>query len=53
MLADDPALIEAWMLLGDEERVRTLTEDNASGAKAAKAVLDALESGQWQGIGRP
>lgn len=59
MLAKDPALIEAWMLLaarGDKqakEQLRTLTEHNESGKRAAEKVLDDLRSGKWAGIGRP
>jgi tetratricopeptide (TPR) repeat protein len=50
---DDPALLEAWMLLGDSERLRTLTARNPSGKTAAERVLDALRAGRWDGIGRP
>ncbi len=49
----DPASIEAWMLLGDAERLKTLTEANASGKAVAQRVLDALKDGRWEGIGRP
>ncbi len=53
LLRDDPALIEAWMILGDEARLRTLTEANPSGRRAAEATLAALRAGRWPGIGRP
>jgi len=53
LVEKDPALIEAWMLLGDSERLKTLTERNPAGKAAAERVLDALRAGRWQGIGRP
>jgi hypothetical protein len=53
LLATDPACIEAWMLLGEGEKVRTLTARNASGKRAAEQTLQALRAGKWQGIGRP
>jgi tetratricopeptide (TPR) repeat protein len=53
LLDDDPALIEAWALLGDAEHWRTLTEKNPSGRAAAERALDALRAGRWEGIGRP
>jgi hypothetical protein len=53
LVESDPACIEAWMLLGDAERIRTLTERNDSGKRAAEKTLAALRAGQWRGIGRP
>jgi Flp pilus assembly protein TadD len=53
LVDEDPALIEAWMLLGDAQRLRTLTENNSSGKTAAERVLANLRAGQWAGIGRP
>jgi tetratricopeptide (TPR) repeat protein len=53
LVAGDPALIEAWMLLGDAERLKTLTDRNPSGKAAAEGVVEALRAGRWQGIGRP
>jgi|GEM_PF-1919646 len=59
LLAGDPACIEAWMLLaerGDKEareHVRTLTEHNDSGRRAAEKVLADLQAARWSGIGRP
>jgi len=53
LASEDPACIEAWMLLGDAEKVRTLTSANASGRRAAEATLAALRAGRWRGIGRP
>ena len=53
LVDDDPALIEACMLLGDAERLKTLTEGNPSGKAAAERVLAALRAGRWEGIGRP
>jgi hypothetical protein len=53
LVRDDPACIEAWMLLKDEARVSTLTERNASGKRAAEITIEALRAGQWRGIGRP
>lgn len=53
LLEQDPACIEAWMLLGDGERVETLTERNASGKRAAEETLSSLRAGRWRGIGRP
>jgi hypothetical protein len=49
----DPACIEAMMLLEDDARVRTLTEKNDAGKRAAEANLAALQAGEWRGIGRP
>ena len=53
LVRQDPACIEAWMLLGDGARVKTLTEHNESGRQAAEKTLAALRAGQWRGIGRP
>ena len=53
LVEDDPALIEAWMLLGDAERLKTLTDRNPSGKAAAERNLAALRVGRWEGIGRP
>jgi tetratricopeptide (TPR) repeat protein len=53
LLKADPALIEAWVLLGDAEKVRTLTAANPSGKRDAEATLSALRAGRWRGIGRP
>ncbi len=53
ILADDPALIEARILAGDDQAVKTLTENNPSGRKAAQQNLENLRAGRWAGIGRP
>ena len=53
LIANDPALIEARMLLGDTEGLKTLTDANLSGKAAAERVLAALRAGRWDGIGRP
>ncbi len=53
LAAEDPAVTEAWMLLGDAEAVRTLTAANPVGREAAEATLAALRDGRWRGIGRP
>jgi cytochrome c-type biogenesis protein CcmH/NrfG len=53
LVADDPALIEARMLLGDADHLKTLTERNPSGQAAAERILAALRAGRWDGVGRP
>jgi tetratricopeptide (TPR) repeat protein len=53
LVAQDPALIEARMLLGDADRLKTLTDGNPSGKAAAERVLAALRAGRWDGVGRP
>ncbi len=53
LIADDPALIEARILAGDDEALATLCRNNADGRAAAKRVLTNLRSGTWAGIGRP
>ncbi|MGD0897031.1 MAG: hypothetical protein ABR915_04285 [Thermoguttaceae bacterium] len=53
LVDDDPALIEAWMLLDAADRLKTLTDRNPSGKAAAERTLDALRTGRWEGIGRP
>jgi hypothetical protein len=53
LVENDPALIEAWMLLGDAERLKTLTGRNESGKAAAERIIAALTAGRWDGIGRP
>ena len=49
----DPACIEAWMLLGDKDKLRTLTAANPAGKRAAEKTLTMLRTGRWPGIGRP
>ena len=53
LVDQDPALIEAWMLLGDAQRLATLTDRNPAGKSAAERVLRDLRAGVWSGIGRP
>ncbi len=53
LLADDPALIEGWMLAGDQEKLKTLTYRNPAGKQVAEKVLANLKSGKWEGIARP
>jgi tetratricopeptide (TPR) repeat protein len=53
LVDDDPGLIEAWILLDDVDRLKTLTDRNSSGKAAAERTLDALRAGRWEGIGRP
>jgi len=64
MIDDDPANLEAWMLLakldklqdrdsGAAKHVKTLTWRNDASRESAVRVLKALEEGRWLGIGRP
>jgi Flp pilus assembly protein TadD len=53
LVEDDPALIEAWILLADAERLKTLIDKNPAGKAAAERTLEALRAGRWEGIGRP
>ncbi len=53
LTARDPSCIEAWMLLGDKQKLATLTAANPTGRKAAEDKLTRLRAGTWAGIGRP
>jgi hypothetical protein len=53
LVSEDPSLIEARMLRGDADCLKTLTECNKAGATAAEGVLAALRAGRWEGIPRP